>query len=278
MAKRQYHIRGSVRPSKQIVGKIESPLSYSPGDFGLSTTLTGKGVSIAVIDTGCPDHSDIRNVSDCVDMRDELRPNGSDCADKHGHATMLAGIIGGSSGKTIQGIAPDADMLFAKVAGSNGQCNFQSLVGAVLWAVVKKVDIILVSLGSQSDYPVFHSAIKKAYSQNISVIAAAGNRPTSDYPARYPEVLSVSKMKVADKTKHGGKFVSDTHGVQMSLPSGPIYTTHLNGKYTTATGTSLSAAFAAGLAALLIEQNVSKDKKFSNNSLYAQISNLSCRI
>ena len=80
-----------------------------------------------------------------------------------------------------------------KVVNANGDCSFNAIVAGVLWAIIKQVDIILISLGSQTDYLILHDAIKKAYEQNICIIAASGNKNTIEYPASYPEVLSVSR-------------------------------------------------------------------------------------
>ena len=251
MPKNTYYIHSSKRANKQILDSISKPSIYLPADFGLNHSLTGKGVKIGMIDSGLPDHPDIKNISDSVDVSETSR----DKTDHHGHATMVSGIIGANNPKSITGIAPNAELLFAKVINQNGDGSFNSLIAGILWCVVKQVDIILLSLGSSTDYPVLHDAIKKAYDQNICIIAAAGNGEQSDYPAKYPEVLSVSKRRNIPKN---GKFSTfGTTSLEMVLPDKEMYTTYLHGRYTKASGTSLIAAMAAGLASLILERDSS---------------------
>ena len=249
MAKNTYYIHSSKRVNKQIYDNIPKPCAYLPENFGLNHTLTGKGIKIGIVDSGLPDHPDIGNIIESVDVSETTR----DKADHHGHSTMVSGIISANNPKAITGIAPDAELLFAKVINQNGEGSFNSLIAGILWCVVKQVDIILLSLGSSTDYPVLHDAIKKAYDQNICVIAASGNGNQSDFPARYPEVLSVEKRKNPSKN---GKFATfGATGLEMVLPDRDLYTTYLHGRYTKASGTSLIAAMGAGLAALVLERD-----------------------
>lgn len=240
---------------------VPNKLHYSGSLYGLDPKLTGKGINITIIDTGSPDHKDIVNAGNAVDVSEKPK----DHKDRHGHATMVAGIIGCKNNKQIVGAAPDAKLSFAKVINQTGECAFSSLVAAILWSIVKKTDIILMSLGSKNDYSVLHDAVKKAHSHGILIIAANENKKEPSYPAYYPECLSVSLGKRKFRKKNT---------MSLSLPNDPIYTTYLNGKYATATGPSMAAAMTAALAALMME-NCAKNKKIAlPDEIYKQLSSL----
>jgi hypothetical protein len=163
MGKNTYHIHSNRRPLKQIYETLSRPCVYRAADYGVFGHCSGKGVRIAVIDTGVPDHTDIRNIAEGIDMSESAR----DKHDHHGHATMISGILTSANPRAITGIAPDADLLFAKAINTEGDCSYTAIVASVLWAIVKQVDIILISLGSTTEYSVLHDAIRKAYGSGI---------------------------------------------------------------------------------------------------------------
>ena len=243
-----YRIRSSRKASNHVFDDISKPCVYSPINFGLPVSLKGSGVKIAIIDTGMPDHSDISNIFDGVDMSDSSKGS----LDTHGHATMVAGIIGSKNRKTVTGIATEADLLFAKVANSSGKCSFNAVSTSVLWSIVKNVDIILISLASGYDFQLLHDAVKKANQNNICVIAASeGTADNVEYPAGYEEVIAIGRS-ARGKTR---QFKSvGSNGVKIMFPDTNMYTTYLHNRYTKASGSSLTAALAAGVSVLLIEK------------------------
>jgi len=229
------------RQIKDVSNKIK-PVIYSKGVY------TGKSVRMAIIDSGCPEHDDIKingeQTSFCEDNLNVI--------DNHGHATIISGIIAANNKKSIVGIAPDAQLLFAKVTNDAGKCSFNSMVAAVLWSVVKKVDIIVIALGAQYDYSILHDTIKKAKENNICVFAASGNNvgdEGSNFPARYDEVFSASFL--TSKKEKNKKIIekSDLH-----TPNKGLYTTYVDNNYVRAYGSSVATAYFAGHAALLIEK------------------------
>jgi subtilisin len=186
---------------------------------------------------------------------------------------MVSGILTAKNELGVTGIVPDAELSHAKVIGTDGECQYNSLVAAFLWSVVKEVDVILVSLGTDIDYSILHDAVKKAYNAGICIIAAAGNAEgIKNYPASYEEVLAVERLNYT----RTGKFEASPGCVKMVLPDREFYTTHLHGRFTKASGTSLCAALGAGLAALLIEKNRGKTRP-TPNSIYSELASLSYR-
>ena len=261
MKKTKYTVIQKTSKTFDSLNSIPGKFHYSGSFYGLNSTFTGKGVNISVIDTGEPDHADIAKIGDAVDVSEKAK----DHKDRQGHATMVAGVIVSKNNKKIIGIAPNVKLSFAKVINKAGECSFNSLVAAILWSIVKKTDIILMSLGSKNDYSVLHDAVKKAYSQGIVIIAANENVKEPSYPANYPECLSVCLGKRKFRKKNT---------MSLSLPENPIYTTYLNNKYIHTTGSSMAAAVTAGLAALLIEKSAKSMRKSPPDEIYRQLSSL----
>lgn len=244
-----------------ILSNVPHPVAYRPSMFGFNDNLSGKNSSICIIDSGAPEHKDIISVFDAMDFID----NSKSVKDTIGHSTMMAGIIGSLNKSEISGIAPESELLFSKVINISGVCNYKSIVSAVLWAIIKKVDIILLAIGSSLDYSVLHDAIKKAKSHNITVISAANleNNELS-YPAAYEEVLSVGTESVFKKSKIKPDIV---------VPIDTYYTTFIENNYMKASGSSLAASLVAGLAALIIEKNI-KETIVSTENIKKELINI----
>lgn len=243
---------------------------YNGYSFGLSPSLTGKGVKICVIDSGKPDHIDIKKPIEVINFNSSSK----DIMDRHGHSTMIGGILSSNNPRAVKGICINSDILYAKVVDSSGECSYESVSAAVLWAIIKKVDIILISLGSTSDYPILRDSIAKAERLSICVVCANSNVGDMEYPASYPTTLSVGKSKTYKRRKTF-KYTQKS-GIEMILPDFPLYTTYLGGKYTVASGTSLNAAISAGLLALIIEKYIKDSGPIPDSqSLYSEVGSLS---
>ncbi len=261
MKKIKYNVKKRTNKSLDLFNSVPGKQHYSGSFYGLDSQLTGNGINITVVDTGTPKHPDITNIRDAIDASGKASGHN----DKHGHSTMVAGIIGSNNSKQIVGVSPGATLSFAKVMNGIGDCTFESLITAMLWAIVKKTDIILISLGSRNNYSVLHDAVKKAYDCGIVVIAANENTKEVNYPANYPECLSVSLGKRKFRKKNT---------ISITLPNDPIYTTYLNGIYTKISGSSVAAAVTAGLAALLVEKCKKEKRAIAPDHIYKQLSSL----
>ena len=250
------------KKKKLIIDKIPSTIVYSPSAYGIDNKCTGKGVKIAILDSGCTNHKDIKFEGDKISFCDDnIVAN-----DKNGHSTMIAGIIKSNNKKSIIGLAPHSKLLFAKVVNHKGECSFNSLVAGVLWAIVKEVDIIVIALGSQYDYRVLHDAVKKARDHGICIFAASGDGEEIDFPARHEEVFSAGFLTRSKKKNELIRKNVDFH-----LPNRGLYTTYLNNKYVKISGSSVSTAFFAGLGAVLVEQYKKENKKNISKLVYSQL-------
>lgn len=241
------------RPSsKAVVSKMDGSLCYTPETFGFrSVEGAGNGVKICIIDSGLPLHQDIESKSKSRSV--DLTGSKHGAVDVYGHGTAVAGVISANSSSLV-GLAPKTEIFYAKGIDDRGKSDFNNIIACVLWAIIQQVDIILMSLGSPMSSPTFHDAIKKAYRDNIAIIAAAGNatpkQSDADFPARYPEVMAVGWNGGKRKKAMGsGQFIVP----MIHIPEKSVQTTYLDGKYVTMSGSSVLAACVAGVAARTLE-------------------------
>lgn len=182
---------------------------------------TGKGVRIAVLDTGIdPRHPSFKHLRDGDDSNGELKAfrdflgtaQGAEQAfDEDGHGTHVAGIIvarGGSGlawlgGISLKGGAPDALLLAARVCREDS-CDASVIPAAINWAVAQRADIISLSLGGEfglSDVLqelAIEQAVRAAVDSGVVVIASAGNKGPDnedvESPASLPDVIAVGAV------------------------------------------------------------------------------------
>ena len=250
---------------KKIIDSMKSTVVYSPYAYGIDNKCTGQGVKIAILDSGCTNHKDIKFEGDKINFcEDNLS-----VSDNNGHSTMMAGIIRANNKNSIIGLAPHSKLLFGKIVNHKGQCSFNSLVAGILWSIVKEVDIIVIALGTQYDYRVLNDAIKKAKDHGICIFAASGDSDELDYPARYDEVFSAGFLT---RSKKKNDMIKEN--VDFYLPNKGLYTTYLDNKYVKISGSSVSTAFFAGLGAVLVEQYKKENKKNISKLVYDKLDNI----
>lgn len=180
-----------------------------------SKGMTGRGVTVAVIDTGIANVPDLAGrilpvtdalgrTSSCHNMSGE-----ADCGDSFGHGTFMAGIIAGSgasSGGAWQGVAPGANLVSVKVAGRSGAADVSKVLAALQWVVSfrdrYKIKVLNLSLGTDStqSYKVdpLNFAVERAWAAGITVVVAASNRGPSSRtiskPGDDPFVITVGAI------------------------------------------------------------------------------------
>lgn len=234
----------------------------------------GEGITIAVIDTGIYSHPDLR--ANIIAFKDFIN-NKANPYDDNGHGTEISGIIAGSgekSGGLVHGIAPNAKILALKAVDKDGFIDVSNIEKCINWVVEKKnkyrIKVICLSLGYdwigsyQSD-PLY-SSIEKANTNEILVIASAGNDGYITSPGRLPNVVAVGSLsdltsgtKTLQHYKNKFKQMVVTGKPDFFAPGENIITTRVwNGQerqyYSPVSGSSYSAAIMAGLAAILYQK------------------------
>ncbi len=253
ITKNQY-IKIANNEKQKIITNITKPVIYQPTKFGIEKKYAGKNVTIAVIDSGCPKHPDIKEPKEMVNFCDNCK----DPYDTMGHSTIITGILQANNKKTIIGMIPKSEIYQIKTVNNN-QCNFNAIVAAILWAIIKKVDIIIMAIGTKYNYEVLHDTIKKAHKNNIVMITAANNNDNVNYPSQYKETLSVGNNK---------KFAKN---IDIIVPNNQLTSTYINDKYIQITGSSVHTAIVTGITALIIEKYKEKHAMYSPKIVYDEI-------
>ncbi|MGM7721848.1 S8 family serine peptidase [Metabacillus sp. Hm71] len=142
--------------------------------------LTGKGVKVAVIDTGVdyhhPDlHRNYKGGYDVID--DDKDPMETKALDGNEtiHGTHVAGIIA-ANGK-LMGVAPEAEIYAYRALGPGGMGTSDQVIAAIEKAIKDKVDIINLSLGNSVNGPDWPTslALDRAVEAGIVAVTSSGN-------------------------------------------------------------------------------------------------------
>lgn len=215
--------------------------------------------TIAVLDTGVdPGHPDLAgHLLPGYNLFNTALPP----TDGDGHGTAVTGIIaaGTGNGIGIAGVAWNAKVRPVKVLDDNGNGSDGKLIMGINWAVKNGARVINMSLGSGQSNAILHDVIKNAVAAGVVIVAAAGNDGTSEfdqYPAAYPEVLSVgatnrngvltsfsSTGATLDLVAPGFDIISTAPRSQTPAGSAPYFIG--------LSGTSFASPIVAGAAALM---------------------------
>ncbi|MDH6516103.1 type VII secretion-associated serine protease mycosin [Streptomyces sp. SAI-135] len=222
------------------------------------TISKGKGVTVAVIDTGVnAEHIDLQNNvlkgRDFVDGDDDASPEATD--DQASHGTAMASLIAGhghgpGSADGVMGLAPEAKILPIRA-------DLASFADEIRYAVDQKASVINISMditdqlyaagGSPEDL----EAISYALKHDVLIVAGSGNdgKYSVAFPARAPGVLAVGGV-----TKSGTVWGDSNYGPQVMLSAPATDIVHAawpGNKLSIGDGTSDATAFVSASAALL---------------------------
>ncbi|MEW2545729.1 type VII secretion-associated serine protease mycosin [Streptomyces sp. NPDC047002] len=218
----------------------------------------GKGVRVAVIDTGVDTaNPQLKGAVDTAAGKDYLgRTHGT--TDTVGHGTKVAGIIAARprAGTGFVGIAPEATIIPIRQNDEKNSGKSDTMAEAIEYAVGRHADVINISqdtaepLGPQSDLA---KAVRYALAHQVVVVASAGNdgtdgRTRDTYPAAFPGVLAVA---ASDRDNERAAFSQAGAFVGVAAPGVDIVSTVPGGGQCLDNGTSFSAPYVAGVAALL---------------------------
>lgn len=236
---------------------------------------TGKGVVIAILDTGCNyHHLDLKErIIGGYNFTNESNGDVTKIEDYNGHGTHVAGIIAATlNGNGIVGVAPNVNLLILKVLNHKGRGTLESLVTAIEYAINwtgpnnEKVSILSLSLGLSYSEEILHNAIKQAIANDIAVVVASGNEGDGDlttdeysYPAGYEEVIAVGAI---DTNFSVARFSNTNKEVDIYAPGVNIKSTYLKENFESLSGTSMATPHVSGALALLINkyENINKRK------------------
>lgn len=282
-------------PDQKTTMLLNDPDISKNWGLQVSEALKGRGITegsrnvvVAVVDTGIDaNHRDLKNNLWVNPGESGLDKNGQNKAnngldddkngyiddvhgwnfvnnsnridDNHGHGTHIAGIIGAEGGNNfgITGIASKVSLMVLKYYDPKSPGNnLENTIKAFNYATQMKAQIINYSGGGTDYSQKEYESIRKARSQGILFVAAAGNeRSNSDqqkyYPANYDldNIISVTAINPQLQVLPSSNYGVQT--VHVAAPGEEIYSTLPGNTFGTLTGTSQATAFATGLAVLI---------------------------
>jgi hypothetical protein len=205
----------------------------------------GDNVLVAVIDSGIDvDHPALAGVVE--KSFDALNSSEG----PHAHGTALAGIIAGHN--RLSGTAPAVHILGAR-AFSTTQGSTISIIASIDWAVAQGARVINMSFAGPQD-PVLGRALAAAHQKNVVLVAASGNAgPKSPplWPAADSHVIAVTATDYDDRLY---SMANRGSHVAIAAPGVDILVANPGAAYKMETGTSFSAGFVSGVAALILQR------------------------
>jgi hypothetical protein len=229
-------------PAQYAVAQLRLPQAH--------TLARGMNVTIAVIDSGI----DVKHPELANSVADSFDALGSK-EGPHVHGTGIAGAIVAHA--RLMGSAPEARLLairaFGSASGAAESTSYVILKG-LDYAVEHGAQIVNMSFAGPKD-PMIERGIAATAARGILLVAAAGNAGAKSpplYPAANPNVIAVSGTDAQDKL-----FTASNRGnyIAIAAPGADIFLPAPDEKYQITSGTSFSAAYVSGIAALVMERN-----------------------
>ncbi len=254
--------------------------------------ITGRGVDVALIDTGISPVAGLSAAGKVVngpDLSTDAAAPALRYLDAFGHGTHVAGIIAGhdaagSGPDPYSGIAPGARLVNVKVGAANGAFDVTQVIAGIGWVVAHRNDnglnirVLNLSFGTDStqaytDDPLAYAA-ELAWRSGIVVVAAAGNSGTRlgalDNPATDPALIAVGAGDTpagtvaafsswGSGTRNPDLIAPGVHVQGLRVPGSAIDqgfpSARLGSRYFRGSGTSQAAAMVSGAVALLVQQH-----------------------
>lgn len=163
-----------------------------------------------------------------------------------GHGTMVVGII--------HLVAPTSTILPLKAFHTDGTGYLSDILRAVYYAVQNQANIINMSFDFTSASAEMGTAISYANQHNVICVASVGNdgQSVTTYPASLTGVMGIASTSDLDTRSTFSNYGPE---VWVAAPGEYIVTTYPFGTYSAGSGTSFSAPFVSGGAALLLSLN-----------------------
>ena len=256
--------------------------------------ITGKDVTVAVIDTGVAHHPDLGDR--LIEFKDFC--NGRDgvenAYDDNGHGTHCAGLVAGDgtkAGGKFKGPAYESKIVGVKVLGGSGGGSLSNIAKGIRWCIENKdrlnIKILSMSLGANANLhekdDVIAQAVNEAIAAGLTPIIAAGNSGpgihTIGTPAITRDAITVGAYDDKNTASHNddtmaffssrGPTTRDrlvkpdiaAPGVNMVSLLSPkseladANVTRMPPYYVLLSGTSMATPTAAGCAALVLQAN-----------------------
>lgn len=264
----------AIGPEADVAGS-PSPHFLDTGrdSWGIEATkanasrFTGRGIDVAVLDTGIDaTHPDL-NSGNLQQQRSFLF--GSDANDRNGHGTHCSGVIVGNKDPTEApqyGVAVGVNLYVGKVLDGDGTGSVRSILAGLNWAIAQRCHVVSMSVGADIRSPamMFEEAGRRALKAGTMVVAAAGNnadRQDKEWgfvtrPANSRFVMAVGAVDRELQLANFSVRSSFVEGgaVDIVAPGVEVFSAWPGReRYRSISGTSMATPFVAGIAALYAE-------------------------
>jgi subtilisin family serine protease len=273
---------------------------------------TGAGVKIGIVDTGI----DLKHVDFAGKIAGSVTCLGTDgsanqCSgngqDDHGHGSHVAGIAAAkrNNGQGVAGVAPDAQLLVAKVMDSEGGGQSADIAAGVSWVLSHGAKVVNISLGDAGRDPTgtfqvlcnnsgFKNMLNDIWAAGAVPVFAAGNCGGGILGGS-ANFAGTNAFIVGATNIHGSKttYTNDLYSAQWGLvaPGGEpscggapsannpcilsdFWVAGQSNALAFMAGTSMAAPHVAGAAAVLLSQGLSKEQAV--NRILATLSKGPC--
>jgi Subtilisin-like serine proteases len=250
------------------VSTLDDVTEIGAAALSRGSRLTGRGVTLCVMDTGIRPHTDLsipeNRITEFFDAKagQTVFPY-----DDNGHGTFVAGVAAGNgtaSGGVLKGVAPAARLVGVKVIDSNGEAGAFQVLDGMQWLVDNRkrlgVKVVCMSFGSTPtdvNDPLKRGA-EVLVANGMTVVCASGNSgaDTVKSPALSRAVIGVGAVdengKVAEFTSRG--YVNGYAKPEIYAKGVGVSGTSIDGTYGKMNGTSAAAPYVAGACCLLLER------------------------
>ncbi len=223
-----------------------SGLASVDGGPALRALSTGKGVTVALVDTGVVPVPELDGALWSSASRSFVP--GAGVTDQDGHGTEMADIV--------HEVAPGARLLDLEALGSGGGTDAE-VASAIRYGVRRGARIVNLSAEGAAPEPAIRSAISYAGRHGVLVVVAAGNDGIdSDTFPSYPAGYSLPNMVAVAATDGRGHLAAGSDWGSGRIAVGAlgvnVPTITLTGTPVEVSGTSPAAAITSGVAALVI--------------------------
>lgn len=236
--------------------------------------LTGKNVTVAIIDTGISPHFDLMFPIRRVKFFKNFVGENQAMHDDNGHGTFVAGIIASSgllSNKRYKGVAPNCNLVVLKALDGNGEASAIKILEAMQWVKANakqyNIKVLCLSIGAEPEgkYDPLAIASEVLTKNGICVVAAAGNSGPVNNTIKSPGISSLvitvgavddreeENIKIADFSSRGPAYKILKPDVVAPGVNIVGLSAMLNSPYIKLSGTSMATPIVAGFCALLIE-------------------------
>jgi subtilisin family serine protease len=260
----------TVKQGASFNSSIEQwPITASHFQDAWAAGATGKGVVVAVIDTGI-DLSNSAINHDISPWSWNFVANNANVQDDNGHGTAVTSQINSrpsaTNTKALYGGAYDSEVMVLKALGADGQGTQKNLVAAINYAVEHGAKVINLSVGGNFNDAATLAALTNASDHGVIVCMAAGNSSATapQYPAQYAKQINTTiavgsvtqnldgSITWASSTNTAGSVVPYNY---IDAPGAKVLGYGLNGAIQNWTGTSFATPYVSAAAANLLSVN-----------------------